>query len=223
MNDDEAIRSSLARISGSRDARTPSLQELHSRRTRRHRRLIGVTLSLLLIALIGSVVLLSTYGDASRSDLAYESSNVSSDSGAPGTTATSSALSSVESQCVEAFSLEALRRRAFAIDGVVTSVEPINERNSTATTSLPSGRYLVTLDVLSNFAGSPTTALAVILQSSFPEGEELFVEGERLLVSGEILPGEPDDPTYLGWACGFTQEWSPTAAQEWHDAFGSTP
>jgi hypothetical protein len=136
----------------------------------------------------------------------------------PGPPPNSSAAS-----CVETFSPQSLRDRAFAFDGTVLSIEPRQDPR------LPPGEDevpWVTFDVNRWYAGGQEARVGVWIEDSsssptISSVDSIAVEeGARLLVSGEPRwGGRPlDDP--IAWSCGFTEPWTEEAAADWDRAFG---
>ena len=112
--------------------------------------------------------------------------------------------SMVEVECVERYSLDNLKKRGYAFDGVVrTIVKAQHERDV----------YAVAFDVKEWFkGGSGTTATrrSATFMSFTSAGGTPHHEGDRLLVTGE------EDQI---WDCGFTQPYNATVARQWRTTF----
>jgi hypothetical protein len=100
--------------------------------------------------------------------------------------------------CVEPYSLDALRRRAFAFDGTVTAIRGDE----------------VTFSVRTRYRGpaiaDPTlVATGMTGTSVTPGGGPTLTVGERYLVAGEDR---------FVWGCGYTQPYDPAVAADWATA-----
>jgi hypothetical protein len=131
---------------------------------------------------------------------------------------TSSGSTDIAASCAEVYSPEALVTRSFAFDGTVTSIEPRSDPK------LPTGQQessWVTFDVNDWFLGGSGATVGIWMDQLNVETSAGTISAElgtRLLVSGEPRwGGDPlDDP--LAWTCGFTQQWTEDAAEEWSTA-----
>ncbi len=114
--------------------------------------------------------------------------------------------------CAFAYTLETLRERDHAFDGVVVSIEP-------GTGSGPGGEPLVTFEVREWFKGPGGETIT--LRSVLPVGDDggstmssdygpVLVVGERYLVSGSDV---------FAWSCGFSHEYEEGLAEQWRAAF----
>lgn len=118
-------------------------------------------------------------------------------------------------RCVESYSEETLRNRAFAFDGTVVAV---------GGGSSSDGYVDVTFEVEEWFRGGG--AEEVVVQMMPPGtvtsvGDVPYEVGTRLLVSGEPLWGGAPLDEPVAWPCGFTQPHSGAAASEWRGAFAA--
>lgn len=121
--------------------------------------------------------------------------------------------------CVETYSAETLGRRSFAFDGTVLEVETRTDPR------LPRGEDevpWVTFEVNRWFKGGSASEVGVWIETlnvATSVGTISAEAGARLLVAGEPRwGGAPlDDP--IAWPCGFTQPWTPEAAEAWEAAF----
>lgn len=105
--------------------------------------------------------------------------------------------------CVEQYSIENLRKREFAFDGLVRSVVPDAE----------TGSDKVTFTVTTWYKGGPgreVTLDATAALTPNSAGGPMMTPGTRLLVSG--------DETFV-WLCGFSRAWSAGEAAQWRAAF----
>jgi hypothetical protein len=99
--------------------------------------------------------------------------------------------------CVEPYSLDALRRRAFAFDGTVTAIRGDE----------------VTFSVRTRYRGpaiaDPTLVATGMTGTSItPGGGPTLTVGERYLVAGDRFV----------WGCGYTQPYDPAVAADWATA-----
>lgn len=101
--------------------------------------------------------------------------------------------------CVEQYSLDAVARRAFAFDGVVTSVSGDEVTFSVNQTYRGPAAGSVTLTA-TGMTGSTVTSAG---------GPSLSI-GQRYLVAGEDR---------FVWGCGFTQPYDAAVAAQWARAF----
>ena len=121
--------------------------------------------------------------------------------------------------CVEGYSTETLRNRAFAFDGTIVSIGP-------AGTNKPDKGQLPTASVRFRVnewfkGGSEDTAIVDLMSPGGIAGEDtpLYEEGTRLLVSGEPRwGGQPLDDA-IAWSCGgFTSYYEAEVSDEWRAA-----
>lgn len=113
--------------------------------------------------------------------------------------------------CAFAYTLETLRERDHAFDGVVVSIEP-------GTGSMPGGEPLVTFEVGEWFKGPG--GQTITLRSVLPVDDDgvalspgygtVLTVGERYLVSGDDV---------FAWSCDFTHEYDEGIAEQWQAAF----
>jgi len=126
----------------------------------------------------------------------------------------SGSTTSSSASCVEAFSLENLKQRSFAVDGTVISV---------------SGD-IATVQVNKWFRGTPPAsaegnALTMDVSALAETGDTSSVtdadlhRGVRILFSGE--PAASRGSPLLAWGCGFTRPYSATEATRWGQALRS--
>ncbi|HLF70317.1 MAG TPA: hypothetical protein VI541_05115 [Actinomycetota bacterium] len=126
---------------------------------------------------------------------------------------------SVAGSCVETYSLETLKDREIAFDGVVAEVVT-TESPSSVQGEGPETRYDVRFDVNRWFKGG--SGDATTLRSSIPLGDGdgavtsvdgiAITKGSRYLVSG--------DGGFI-WSCGFTSEYSEAEAASWANTLGA--
>ncbi len=125
--------------------------------------------------------------------------------------------SSFAASCVELYSTETLRHRAFAFDGIVESLETRVDPKLPAEGSQSQELPWVTLKVNQWFKGGESPEVAIWVDPHWLEGGWPLEPGDRLLVAGEYRWGQPpEDP--FAWGCGFTQPYTPEAAAQWADA-----
>ena len=103
--------------------------------------------------------------------------------------------------CVEQYSLDTLKHRGFAFDGMVTSISGDEVTFAVGEQYLGSSGTTVTLTA-TGMTGTTITSAG---------GPNLAV-GERYLVAG-------DD--HFVWACGFTQPYDAGVAAQWKQATGT--
>ena len=132
--------------------------------------------------------------------------------------------SSFAASCVSRYSPETVRDRAFAFDGTVKSVETRVDpklpaelaRLGSQSQELP----WVTFKVNQWFKGGGSPEVAIWVPRYAPEGVWPLEPGDRLLAAGEYRWGQPpEDP--LAWGCGFTQLYTPEAAEQWAEAMSA--
>ena len=142
----------------------------------------------------------------------------------PTTAPPSRTASSFAASCVSLYSPETVRDRAFAFDGTVKSVETRVDpklpaelaRLGSQSQELP----WVTFKVNQWFKGGESPEVAIWVPRHAPEGVWPLEPGDRLLAAGEYRWGQPpEDP--LAWGCGFTQLYTPEAAEQWADALSA--
>jgi hypothetical protein len=126
--------------------------------------------------------------------------------------------------CVEQYSPDTLRHRAFAFDGSVASIElrsdPRLQLEQEEDVRIP----WVTFSVHRWYRGGSGDEIGVWVEDLNVEtsaGTIRAEPGTRLLVAGEPRwGGAPlDDP--IAWPCGFTRPYTPEAAAEWEAALGA--
>lgn len=196
---EEKIRSELAVMAGEAptSARLAAAAVSRAHRQRRRNRIAGTTAAAVAVAVLAGVTSLGLR----QPDTATQHSAAGS-----GSTTSSSA------SCVEAFSLENLKQRSFAVDGTVMSV---------------SGD-IVTVQVNKWFHGTPPAsaagnALRMDVSALAETGDTSSVTdadlhpGVRILFSGEPAASREAAPL-LAWGCGFTRPYSATEATRWAQA-----
>jgi hypothetical protein len=108
--------------------------------------------------------------------------------------------------CVELYSLQTLKHRAFAFDGTVVKIGP--PRSNRPGVEMPlSG---VTFRVNQWFRGG--SAPTVVVDVTTTKAYEI---GTRLLVSGEPRWGGEPLAQAIAWGCGFTRYYDPGTAAQW--------
>lgn len=116
--------------------------------------------------------------------------------------------------CVDEYSSETLRDRAFAFDGTVSAIG-----GGASSDDL----YIdVTFQVNEWFRGDGAEEVSVQLMPSgttTSDGHVSYDVGTRLLVSGEPRWGGDPLEKPVAWACGFTREHTESAAVEWRRTF----
>lgn len=130
----------------------------------------------------------------------------------------------VAASCVEEYSPDTLRNRAFAFDGTVVSIElrrdPQLEPEEGEDPRIP----WVTFSVNRWYRGGSGDHVGVWIEALNIEtsGGTIAAEpGSRLLVAGEPRwGGDPLDDA-IAWGCGFTQPYTPEVAAEWQASLGS--
>ena len=118
--------------------------------------------------------------------------------------------------CVERYSTETLRNRAFAFDGTVESLETRVDPKLPTEGSQSQELTWATFKVNQWFKGGESPGVEIWVDPHFSEGVWPLEPGDRLLVAGEYRWGQPpQDP--IAWGCGFTQQHTPEAAAQWAD------
>ena len=132
--------------------------------------------------------------------------------------------------CVETYSSETLRNRAFAFDGTITAIEQRNDPaiDDGQSADVPKTPW-VTFAVNRWYKGGTAQTIGIwvpglsggggtgaVLSTGGLSGDV----GTRLLVAGEEI-GVGADPTQLiAWNCGFSQPYTPEAAAAWETSVG---
>ncbi|GAA1382328.1 hypothetical protein [Catellatospora chokoriensis] len=119
--------------------------------------------------------------------------------------------------CVETYSPQALRQRAFAFDGTVLAIGQTDPTKVETSPEVP-----VTFQVHRWYRGGQGEQVTVAMMppgAITSAGDAGYGIGSRLLVSGEPrFGGRPlDDP--IAWSCGFTRWHTATDAQTWQQTF----
>ena len=131
--------------------------------------------------------------------------SVSSPPPPPPTPTSAAVTSSTIGSCIEKYSIDNVKKRAYAFDGVVRNIERGSEPNPDR----------VTFDVREWFkGGSGNTAVRRATGFTFmtSAGGSPHAVGQRLLVTG--------DEDFV-WECGFTQPYDERVAADWRAAFKS--
>lgn len=122
--------------------------------------------------------------------------------------------------CAVKYSTAALRQRAFAFDGTVTSIGPARTNRSVADLPLVAATFTVN----QWFRGGSSATVTVDITAPDPSGVEdpapAYRIGTRLLVSGEPRWGGAPLTDAIAWTCGFTRYYDPATAEIWRTAFG---
>ncbi|RZU33979.1 hypothetical protein [Blastococcus saxobsidens] len=215
--------------------RAPTAQLLRAGRRARRRRAAGVTLAVAAGAavLVGGTATVLDLGGAQPAPLVVAEetlterpestddrvgSAMAAEPENPTADRTGPLAGSVTASCVEEYSAEAVRGRAFAFDGVVVAIGP----SGTDRSDIPGPELAgVTFAVQEWFSGGSGESVTVDLPASTSaeqwtsseQGPEYGI-GSRLLVSGEDRwEGPPLEP--IGWACGFTRYHDEATAASW--------
>ena len=144
----------------------------------------------------------------------------SSDVGLPNPTADRRGplLGGAMPSCVEEYSPHAIGARAFAFDGVVTSVGlPVSDTGEYADMGLPG----VTFEVREWFAGGTGDTVTVDLQADSGDPAEAdfsYGIGSRLLISGESRSDGAPLESPIAWMCGFSRYFDEGTAAAWRTA-----
>jgi hypothetical protein len=112
--------------------------------------------------------------------------------------------STTTGSCVEQYTIENLKKRDYAFDGTVRSIQPGTEGDPD----------FVVFDVSKWYKGgqgSSVTLRAYGFTAVTSAGGSPHSVGDHLLVAGD------DD---FVWECGFTQSYSESLAAEWENALG---
>ncbi|MEU8609322.1 hypothetical protein AB0C29_15100 [Actinoplanes sp. NPDC048791] len=119
--------------------------------------------------------------------------------------------------CAGGYSPREVARRAFAFDGTVTAIGPVDPDRVHAVR----GYVGVTFTVNEWFSGGsgPTVTIAMSPPlgglAAMGYGPPAYGIGTRLLVSGEHRWGGTTTADAIAWGCGFTRYYDPTTADEW--------
>lgn len=124
------------------------------------------------------------------------------------------------SSCVESYSLETLRNRDFAFDGIVLGFgPPVSDRGDDGDLNSVG----ITFQVREWFVGGDAEEVTVDLQSVGEETAEEdlpFQVGARLLVSGEPRWGGAPLDSPIAWGCGFSRYYDEETATAWRESTG---
>jgi hypothetical protein len=124
--------------------------------------------------------------------------------------------------CVQEYSPQTLRDRAFAFDGTVLSIELRRDPNLDLEAEEDSRIPWVTFSVHRWYRGGSGDEVGVwveFLDIETSAGTIRAEPGTRLLVAGEPRWGGAPLDDAIAWSCGFTQPYSAQAAAEWEAAF----
>lgn len=117
-----------------------------------------------------------------------------------------------QASCVESYSAETLRQRAFAFDGTIVSI----------TQTLNNDPYVaVSFRVDEWFAGAgpDTITLDMLPPHRSSLGGPEYDIGSRLLISGEPRFGGAPLESPVAWMCGFSRTYDGATADVWRDTF----
>lgn len=123
--------------------------------------------------------------------------------------------------CVEQYSPDTLRNRAFAFDGTVVSIELRRDPKLQLEEEEDSRIPWVTFSVHRWYRGGSGDEVGVWVESLNIETSAGTIRGDpgtRLLVAGEPRWGGAPLDDAIAWPCGFTQPYTPEAAAEWEAA-----
>jgi hypothetical protein len=129
----------------------------------------------------------------------------------------------VSARCVEEYSPDTLRNRAFAFDGTVVSIELRQDPNLEVQGGEDSREPWVTFSVHHWYRGGSGDEVGVWIENLNMEtsvGTITAEPGTRLLVAGEPRWGGAPFDDAIAWACGFTQPYSPEVAAKWQATLG---
>lgn len=108
--------------------------------------------------------------------------------------------------CVEQYTLDNLKKRAFAFDGTIKAVE-------VATTDGPDQVTFAVTEWFKGGSGAETIRQAYSFGAVTSAGGSPHQTGERLLVAG--------DEDFI-WECGFTQPYDAGVAADWKSALAGS-
>lgn len=198
-------RALLTEIAGSApELNAPVAVEVARRRVRRRRTSVLLGAAAMCVVLVAAWVAAPRAG-ADRSPSEGYPQAVGAVPGPPGRS------------CSEMYSLDALRSRAFAFDGELVSIQPLDDERAAAA---PFKATLATLVVHEWFSGGEGERVEVeMLLPAAGTGatvEPPPVElGSRLLVSGELRAGGTSNEVRVAFGCGFTRYYDEATASQW--------
>jgi hypothetical protein len=167
----------------------------------------------------GSVI--GTYPVPSQSDDRGVGTS-SSDQRTPTAALTGPLPDDADAACVEKYEPEALKRRAFAFDGVVLAVgPPVSDRGDGADLGGPGVTFRVREWFSGGSAYTVTVDLTSVSKPDTDQGDEIggpYGIGSRLLVSGEARWGGSPLTSPIAWGCGFSRYYDQETATTWRDA-----
>lgn len=117
-----------------------------------------------------------------------------------------------EASCVESYSAETLRQRAFAFDGTIVSIARTLNNDPEVAVSFRvnewfagGGPQIITIDILPPHRSSV--------------GAPEYDTDSRLLISGEPRFGGTPLESPVAWMCGFSRTYDAATADLWRDTF----
>lgn len=156
----------------------------------------------LLVCCFATVMVLTGCGSGGTSDEALEEATASA-------RAAEDQAGSTSMRCVEEYSSDTLRERAFAFDGTAVNISS-EEDPRAPDKDIVTGH--VEFQVHEWFAGGTGDVVTVWMQRSVEPGDRLLVAGEPR------WGGEPVDDA-IAHECGFTASYSDAGLKEWSAAF----
>lgn len=129
----------------------------------------------------------------------------------------------VATRCVEEYSPDTLRNRAFAFDGTVVSIDLRQDPQLEVEEEDDSRVPWVSFSVHRWYRGGSGDEVGVWIENLNIEtsaGTITAEPGTRLLVAGEPRWGGAPLDDAIAWPCGFTQPYMPEVAAEWEAALG---
>jgi hypothetical protein len=196
-----------------------ALGERAMRQVRRRRTRLAVT-SVTATACVAAVAVLASLLTAQHSGnpITVPSGTISHDAQPHNGTASGALPDNGTASCAGEYSATALRQRAFAFDGTVTTIGPARTNRSGADLSLVAATFRVN----QWFRGGSSATVTVDITPPDPGGVEdsapAYRIGSRLLVSGEPRWGGSPLTDAIAWACGFTRYYDPATAETWRTA-----
>lgn len=119
----------------------------------------------------------------------------------------------IAASCVSGYTKEGLAERSWAFDGTVIAL-------STGKDSHIGGVATATFAVNHWFKGGSNKEVTIEYeQGPLSELAPAAATDTRLLVTGEPRWGGAPLEDAVAWGCGYTQAWTPSAAEQWTTVF----
>lgn len=202
-------------------SRRPPFSGVDARARRRSNRRLAtiVTAPVVLAAtVVGAVLAIDPPSSRPVAQAPAPQPSADASSTSPPPAAPSGALpGNLAASCVEEYDLTTLKRRAFAFDGTVSRIVPMQPA---ADGGAPPAAYrIVTFIVHEWFRGGDQTTVTVDMLRPGAGSVQGYGIGTRLLVSGEPRWGGGPLQAPVAWGCDFTRHYDQPTAASWRQTF----